>query len=203
MAVGPPYGVADNVDDAARLVHEHTDGSGVALAFGHSFGGNVALALAERYPPLVRRVCIYESPLSWLDWWPKNTAGGMALEQQDAASAAEVVMRGVVGDDTGERMPPAIRSSRCSEGHALVGELADLCEHPPWIGLRIRQPVLAMFGERSCAHHRRAMSAAPGLIPRAQVGVVPGAGHLGPSTHADAVCSAIHRFIRATTVLCC
>ena len=46
-----------------------------AVVFGHSYGGNVALAAADRHPDLVRAVGVYETPLSWLDWWPGTTAG--------------------------------------------------------------------------------------------------------------------------------
>ena len=46
-----------------------------ALVFGHSYGGNVALAAAARHPELVVAVAVYETPLSWLDWWPGTTAG--------------------------------------------------------------------------------------------------------------------------------
>ena len=41
-----------------------------AVVFGHSFGGDIALAAAERHPQLVRAVGTYEAPMSWEPWWP-------------------------------------------------------------------------------------------------------------------------------------
>ena len=78
--------------------------------FGHSYGGNVALALADRHPDLVQAVGVYETPLSWLDWWPGSTAGADALATSgDPAEAAERFMRRLVGD---ERWRPAARRPR-------------------------------------------------------------------------------------------
>ena len=57
---GGPYDMGSQVDDLAALL----DGR-AAVVFGHSYGGNVALALAARRPDLVRGVAVYETPLSW------------------------------------------------------------------------------------------------------------------------------------------
>jgi len=130
-AVGAPFTVDQNVDDLERLLDERTDGRGVRLAFGHSFGGNVVLALAARRPDLVERVAVYESPLSWLDWWPGETAGSAALAAAGAitasdADAGETFMRRLVGDEKWERLPPSTRAARRAEGPAMLGELGDL-----------------------------------------------------------------------------
>ncbi len=155
-AVGPPFAVADNVDDLERLIEERTGGRGVPLAFGHSFGGNIVLALAGRRPDLVGAVAVYESPLSWLEWWPKETAGGVALAAGDGADAGEAFMRRLVGDDRWARLPPSTRAARRAEGPTMLGELGDLRERAPWDGAQIAQPVLAMVGERARPHHRQA-----------------------------------------------
>ena len=62
---GGPFTIDAHVADLVALL----DGRR-AVVFGHSYGGNVALALAERHPQLVRAVAVYEVPLSWLPWWP-------------------------------------------------------------------------------------------------------------------------------------
>ena len=69
LAVGVDH---DIVADLAAVIERHViecaaTGSGgrpVSL-FGHSFGGNVALALADLRPELVSAVAVYESPMSW------------------------------------------------------------------------------------------------------------------------------------------
>ena len=125
--VGPPFTIDAHIDDLAEVVDQAT-GGGVSLAFGHSLGGNVALGLAQRRPELVERVAIYETPLSWLPWWPEGTAGSTALGAADPADAAEAFMRRLVGDDKWARLPPSTRSARRAEGPAMVGELADYLE---------------------------------------------------------------------------
>ena len=62
-----PFGIDEQVADLVALL----DGR-PAVVFGHSYGGNVALALADRHPELVRAVGVYETPLPWLDWWPSD-----------------------------------------------------------------------------------------------------------------------------------
>jgi pimeloyl-ACP methyl ester carboxylesterase len=195
--IGPPFTVADHVTDLVQVIERHLDGA-AALVFGHSFGGNVALAAAQRRPELVDRVCIYEPPLSWLGWWPSGTAGATALSQPDVAEAAEAFMRRLVGDAKWERLPSATRSARRAEGPAMVGELADLRVGPPWDPALITQPVLALFGERAQPHHQRAMRAIGELLPHARAEMITGAGHVGPNTHADLVSAAITGFIASS-----
>jgi pimeloyl-ACP methyl ester carboxylesterase len=117
------------------------------VVFGHSFGGNVALALAARRPDLVSAVVVYETPLSWLDWWPGNSAGAAAMAATDSSDAAEAFMRRLVGDEVWERLPASKRRERRAEGAAMVAELADLRRAAPWIGDEIGVPVLALYGE--------------------------------------------------------
>jgi pimeloyl-ACP methyl ester carboxylesterase len=197
--VGPPFAVADNVDDLEWLIEEWSEGRGVPLAFGHSFGGNVVLALAARRPDLVGAVAVYESPLSWLEWWPTETAGGAALAAGDGADAGEAFMRRLVGDEKWARLPPSTRAARRAEGPTMLGELGDLRARAPWDGARITQPVLAMVGERSRPHHRQAVASLPSMLPQVRVVEIVGAGHFGPNTHADAVSVAIVSFLAAAS----
>ena len=178
-----PFGMDAQVADLVGVL----DGRR-AVVFGHSYGGNVALALADRHPDLAEAVVVYETPLSWFDWWPGSTAGGTALATQgDPHDAAERFMRRLVGDERWERLPPSTRAARRAEGVAMVGELTDLRSGPPWSADRIVAPVLALHGEHGAEHHRDAMRFLGELIPGCRVDVVPGARHFGPNTHADAV----------------
>jgi pimeloyl-ACP methyl ester carboxylesterase len=198
--VGPPFTIDAHIEDLAALVDEATAGEGVCLAFGHSLGGNVALGLAQRRPELVDRVAIYESPLSWLPWWPERTAGSAALGTPDPADAAEAFMRRLVSDEKWERLPPSTRAARRAEGAAMVGELADLRAHAPWDGERVARPVLALCGERAHEHHRLAFETLPTLLPGCRRIEIPDAGHFGPNTHADVVAAALTAFIESAPV---
>jgi len=196
-AVGPPFDAVHQVTDLAGLLGDRGVGPGApaALVFGHSYGGNVALGLADRYPDLVAAVAIYETPMPWLDWWPDDTAGAAAVGDLAPADAAERFMRRLVGDRKWERLPAATRAARSAEGPAMVGELADLRQRAPWVGSRVRAPVLALRGERARPHHRDAVAALPLMLPTCCVDVVPSAGHVGPNTHPDAVVERLVSFL--------
>jgi pimeloyl-ACP methyl ester carboxylesterase len=191
--VGPPWTVEANVDDLEQLMAPVA--MGPAVVFGHSFGGNVALALAARRPDLVTGVVVYEAPLSWLDWWPGNSAGAAAMAADDPGDAAEAFMRRLVGDAVWERLPASRRAERRSEGAAMVAELADLRRQAPWDGGRIHAPVLALYGEQARPHHRSAMAGLADMLPHCGVAMVPEAGHAGPHTHADAVVAVMAPFL--------
>jgi pimeloyl-ACP methyl ester carboxylesterase len=196
-SLGPPWTVEANVDDLAELVEDHlssVDGPGVVVV-GHSFGGNVALALAGRRPELVRAVVVYETPLSWLDWWPGNSAGAAAMAADNAEDAAEAFMRRLVGDEVWERLPATKQRARRAEGAAMVAELADLRRRAPWHGDRIAVPVLALYGEHARPHHRSAMQRLSEMIGDARSGMIAGAGHAGPHTHAELVADTVRPFI--------
>lgn len=194
-AVGPPWDVTSNIDDLASLVaHEATDGRRVVL-FGHSFGGNVALGLAARHPELVAAVTVYETPLSWFDWWPRDSAGGMAIAAADPADSAEAFMRRLVGDAVWERLPAAKQAERRAEGAAMVGELGDLRRHAPWDAADIGAPVLALCGARGHAHHRAGTATLVEILDDCRSLTIPGAGHAGPHTHAADVADTVCAFI--------
>lgn len=198
-SLGPPYDVAAHVDDLVRILADHRVGPAGAAAtlVGHSFGGNVALAVAEQRPELVRAVVVYETPLSWLEWWPGGSAGGRALEHHDAGDAAEAFMRRLVGDATWERLPASTRAARRAEGPAMLAELTDLRRRRPWTWSGVPHPVLALYGEHARPHHVRAMTTLATRLPRAEAARLPGAGHGGPYTHSAALAERIIRFHEA------
>lgn len=122
LAHAGPFGMGEQVADLVQVIAGRP-----AVLIGHSYGGNVALATAERHPDLVRAVGIYETPLSWMPWWPGSTAGSAALaEAQAPEDAAEHFMRRMVGDARWEALPERTRLTRRLEGAAMVGELSDL-----------------------------------------------------------------------------
>jgi pimeloyl-ACP methyl ester carboxylesterase len=187
LGVGPPFAISDQVDDLAGVMERHATGRRAAIVFGHSFGGNVALALAQRHPELVGAVAVFETPLAWLDWWPGNTAGATALTVHDPGDAAEAFMRRLVGDEVWDRLPPSKRAARRAEGPAMTAELADIRRRPPWSADALLLPVLALHGEHARAHHRRAMEELSAMLPDCRTEVVAGAGHAAPHTDPDAV----------------
>ena len=192
-SVGPPWTVEANVEDLDALVAA-SPARPVAL-FGHSFGGNVVLASAAKRPDVVSSVTVYETPLSWFEWWPGNSAGGAAMAADDPGDAAEAFMRRLVGDATWERLPASKQADRRAEGAAMVSELADLRRSPPWVATDISVPVLALYGEHARPHHRHAVGRLTEMLVDCRSEMVAGAGHAGPHTHADAVAASVESFI--------
>jgi pimeloyl-ACP methyl ester carboxylesterase len=191
-----PFGIEQQVADLAAVIEGSGAAGRPAVVVGHSYGGNVALALADRRPDLVAAVVTYETPLSWEPWWPGGSAGGDAVAwRHDPEEAAERFMRRLIGDDRWRRLPAATRAARRAEGPAMIGELTDLRTGAPWRPDRIRVPVLAMHGESGHEHHRVGTELLAERLPDARVHTVAGARHFGPNTHPDAVADAVVAFV--------
>ena len=188
---GGPFAMGEQVADLVGLLNGRP-----AVVFGHSYGGNVALALADRHPDLVRAVGVYEAPLPWLDWWPTGTAGGEAARSpDDPAEAAERFMRRLLGDETWRRLPSRTRAARRAEGVTMVAELADLQAHAPWEPSRIGVPAVAMRGAGGAAHHQRSTEHLGAVLADCPVVTIDGARHFGPNSHPDAVAGVLGELV--------
>jgi pimeloyl-ACP methyl ester carboxylesterase len=191
-----PFDIDHQVADLVEVVREAPDTAGPVVIVGHSYGGNVALALADRHPEMVAGVVTFESPLSWLSWWPRNSAGGDAMTWRDEPEeAAERFMRRLIGDDRWDRLPPSSRAARRAEGPAMIGELTDLRQHAPWVPERVTVPVMALRGEHGQQHHRAGAEALAEMLPTATMRTVPDAHHFGPNTHPDDVAAMVIEFV--------
>lgn len=174
-----PFTIADQVADLVGLLDDRA-----AVLIGHSYGGNVALAAAARFPHLVKAVAIYETPLSWEPWWPGSTAGAAAIATQGSpAEAGERFMRRLIGDARWDALPERTRDTRRREGEPMVGELTDLRNGPPWLPHQIGVPVLAGYGTRGAAHHRQGMEHVAATVPGARVVALEGCRHDAPLSH--------------------
>ena len=191
-----PFDIDRQVDDLVRVIQRAPDAAGPVVVVGHSYGGNVGLAAADRHPDLVAGVVTYESPLSWMPWWPGNSAGGDAMAwRDDPEEAAERFMRRLIGDARWDRLPPSSRAARRAQGPAMIGELADLRQRAPWSAERIGVPVLALHGEHGQDHHRRGTEALTTMLPEAVSAIVPDARHFGPNTHPEQVADLVIEFL--------
>jgi len=116
LGAGPPDSFEQQVDDLAGLLAGRP-----AVLVGHSFGGLVCLALAERRPELARAVLAYEAPKMWAPWWPGSSAGSGALAV--ARAGAGVAGRAATGDAPGDSAPGAADPARGAV--TASGEAAD------------------------------------------------------------------------------
>jgi pimeloyl-ACP methyl ester carboxylesterase len=147
-----------------------------AVIGGHSFGGVIGLALAERSPDLVRAVLAYEAPLIWQPWWP---GAGSSMPDESPENAAEWFLRRMIGDDMWERLPRSVRADRRAEGRALLADLQSVRPPAPspYTPERITVPVVAAYGSAGRPHHRQAAEELARRAPHASLVVVPGANH--------------------------
>lgn len=172
-----PFGVADHVDDLLNLL----DGR-PAVLIGHSYGGNVALAASVRLGPSVTGVGVYETPMSWLPWWPGTTAGAAAAASSPE-DAAEAFMRRLIGDEGWNSLPERTRAARRLEGTALRAELTELRETAPWEPGDVNVRVVCAHGSRGSVHHARGMEWLSAELAGAELQVIEGAGHGAPNSH--------------------
>lgn len=175
-----PFTMSHQVDDLVEVLAGRT-----AVLVGHSYGGNVALATADRHPDLVAGVAVYETPLSWEPWWPGTTAGAIAVAAAGKPQeAAERFLRRMLGDQRWEELPERTRQIRREEGIAMVEELADLRRDRPWDPSRITIPVVVAYGSRGAPHHRDGMKHL-GSELHCPVIELPDCRHDAPLSHPD------------------
>ena len=180
------------VDDLIEVL-----GGRRAVVAGHSLGGDVALAAAQRHPELVRAVVAYEPPQPWLPFWAEHSAGSV-IERADGtpADAAERFMRRMVGDEIWERLPARTRHQRRAEGPALVAELRALRSGDrPFEAGAIKIPVVLGHGTESRPHHIKGTRLLAEQLPDAELHVVEGAGHGCHRSHPAAFAALIRRAI--------
>ena len=167
-----------HVDDLLAII----DGR-AAVVVGHSIGGVIALAAAERAAPaVIRAVGVYEAPMPWIDWWPSRSAGGAARDAATPADAAEAFMRRMIGDERWEALPARTRDDRRAEGPALLAELASARSGPAYDIAAIRCPVVVARGTEAAPHHRSASDELARTVGREPV-VFEGAGHGAHVSH--------------------
>lgn len=142
LELGGPYEIARHVEDLLEVI-----GGVPSLVIGHSFGGTVALACAERHPEVVQGVVTYENPMPWLSWWPRNTGAGHAARRtDDPEGAAEEFLKRFIGQRLWERLPDSTKAARRAEGRALVDELASIQNSPAFERDSIRVPIAIGVG---------------------------------------------------------
>ena len=173
-----PFSVAGNVDDVVSILNGRE-----AILIGHSFGGNIALATAALLGKQIHAVSTYETPLSWFEWWPRNTAGANSL-RVPTSEAAEAFMIRLIGQKRWSLLPETTKHARRSEGSALTAELQSIREGAPWSVDAIECPVLCGFGTRAMEHHKKGALWFGENLPNGRSVEIDGAGHGAPNSHA-------------------
>ena len=178
---------------------------------GHSYGAAVALQAALRYPGRVRSVAAYEPVLFNLlagDPGTRRQAasiGALRDAVKRACAAGDFAAAGRVFIDywSGEGAWDRLASDR-QQAVALRMPKVDaefdgvLAEPTPLAAYReVRAPVLCLYGSQTRTAARRVAQLLWTTLGRADLMELPGAGHLGPVTHADKVGGLVQRYIDA------
>jgi pimeloyl-ACP methyl ester carboxylesterase len=191
LAAGPATSFAQHVDDLATLLGARR----AAALVGHSLGGVICLALAERSPELVEAVVAYEAPMMWEPWWPADSAGRSSLatvaadghdgREGEPGDIAEAFLRRMLGDTRWQRLPAPVRAERRAEGATLVAELRSVLPPAPapYQPERVTVPVVAAFGSDTQAQHRRGAEALARRAPCGVLEMIDGADHGAHLTH--------------------
>jgi pimeloyl-ACP methyl ester carboxylesterase len=179
-----PLGYAQMADDTAALLA--TLKAGPVDCLGFSDGANVALQLAIRHPDAVRKI----------------VAAG-ALVRADAMKPESVAF---IRAATAETWPPPVKAAYMRAAPdpqhwaAFIGKVKTLwLEMPDWPedSLRaIRTPVLLVYGDHDDIRLEHAVQL-QGLIPAAQLAVLPATSHFMLIERADEVSRMTIHFLDA------
>lgn len=176
---------------------------------GHSYGAAVALRLALRHPDHVRSLTLYEpvafSLLRGLgaehparrEVRALRDAFATRLNRGEEEAAARSFVDYWTDAGSFDRLSPEQRARISNVMHKVAQDFDALYQDcVPLAAYReLRMPVLYLHGAASPASTRH-IAALLGLgLPRAEVRILDGVGHMGPVTHAERVHPLIETFV--------
>ena len=175
---------------------------------GHSYGGLLALQLALARPDLVRRIAVYEPVTFGLLDEPEDAPAREAIDEigeyrPDAAWLDEVWLERFAdwwqGPGAWRALPEETRRAFREVAWKMSQEVATLSADRTSREryATITAPTLVLAGERTQPAELHVVRKLARMLPRAELQLVPGAGHMGPVTHAAAVNAAIAAFLEA------
>lgn len=180
------WSVAQHAEELRNLVEPGTR----PLVVGSSFGAVCALEAARRTPNLFRGLVLIEPPLPESEEaapMPESFMGAFdAIEAQHGGpEAATFFLRMVLGEAAFEAMPRRWRERSITTHAAIRLDCEALLTYPLDYGAlgAVDVPVLLLGGGRSAPHFRATLRALERALPRAQLQILPSAGHM---MHAEA-----------------
>ena len=200
-----PLALADEVTLVEPILRE----VGAVHLVGHSYGGAVALKVAELHPQSVRSLVAYEPVLfRWL--YDADPASDAAREVIEVAAAIRKALHGRSysgaarpfvdywsGTGAWDAMPESRRQAVAARMGSVLPHFDALLKDDRIATAlhRIEAPMLLLTGASTVASMRRIGELLRAALPRAEHALLPSMGHMGPITHADAVNGCIARFL--------
>ena len=174
--------VGEQADDAAMLLRALQ--AAPAVIIGRSYGGAIAVDLAQRYPELVRALVLLEPAILGLSAETRAWAEALKARVLSTAAAAgpaagvDRFYRLVLGDASWEAMPDSLRRMYLDNAPAIFAELNGEPSLPHRDALaRLTPPVLIVSSESSPPAFRAVNEILTRMIPGARHEVI-GGGHL-------------------------
>jgi len=189
------FDLSEDVDAIEALVD--TLGEPVHVV-GHSYGGLLAMKLARRDPSRIRSLTAYD-PVAFGVLHALNDAEGLADLARAGSNPVftdfahggdeawfEVFVDYWNGPGAWRGLTEAGRESFLRVGRKVFFEVWSLMHDrtPASLYAGIDAPALFLGGETSPPAARRVVALLGEAFPRGRVQMVPGAGHMGPLTHA-------------------
>ena len=158
-----------------------------AIVIGRSYGADIAIDLALRYPDRVRALVLLEGLESLTETGKRRLADlearVLAAAEVDMNTVAETLHRNVLGDASWEAWPEPAKQMFTANGPAIVAELRG---GPLDIGAKqlgsIVQPTLLVAGKDSPLAFAEATTLTAAAMPSAKIEWVEG-GHLINPAH--------------------
>jgi pimeloyl-ACP methyl ester carboxylesterase len=158
---------------------------------GHSYGGFLALQVALAIPDRVRTLSLYE-PVAFavLRDEERSLLPTIAAFEGDGESWLEAFVDGWNGPGAWAAMTNDAKQPFRDVAWKLSREVVTLADdHSDYSAIAV--PTLLMGGQRTPEFEKRTLQRLHETIAGSKLRMVPGAGHMGPITHGDAVNGAI------------
>ncbi len=166
-----------HLHDLTEIVREKP-----TVIFGHSYGGTLALLAAERQTENLLGIVTFESPLSWFrNWstWSQHLVD--PSEEIDPEWSMQQVRRFMIfqiGEENWNKLPPATKRQRESEGITMVSEMSSMAKLSPVLDpAKIVIPAIVSRSENAPERHLNGANYLTENMPNSKLKIVTNTTH--------------------------